>query len=89
MLAEARAQMAAASSAMAATAVVPPTGPHMLSFADRVNISQLRDASKIDRQLLQPNGAHAHPLHLCVTAACLSGPAWHKLLMQLSRVAGC
>lgn len=35
MLAEARAQMAAASSAMAATAVVPPTGPHMLSFADR------------------------------------------------------
>jgi len=35
MLAEARAQMAAAGTAMAQTSVVPPTGPHMLSFADR------------------------------------------------------
>lgn len=35
MLAEARAQMAAAHAVSAASAVVPPTGPHMLSFADR------------------------------------------------------
>ena len=35
MLAEARAQMAAANAVSAASAVVPPTGPHMLSFADR------------------------------------------------------
>jgi hypothetical protein len=35
MLAEVQAQMAAANAVSAASAVVPPTGPHMLSFADR------------------------------------------------------